>query len=330
MAVHAFQQFDDMGLVAVGHILHLFPEVRHGGIGIVTAHGPNSVGIRTCNEDVLGILKRQHTIVLQQHDRLCGDVVGCLTLLGRIQFDILFAVEISILVEQSCTEFLTKHILHGTLQRLRLYQSLIDGFLEMLIVGAERKVYVVAAIDGCRRLLHDILQVGQLVDGGIVAHHHAVKTDIIPQDILKDLTVSHALRTMHSMIARHDALAACQSDHCLVGQQDFFHHFLFFGIATTAIAEVVLRTGTHTLLQVALLQALHKGHAHRSRQITILAIRLLQTIERGDATHVDHRRKRQYTTHFSHGGTGLEGFQFCQFRVEGTGLAYLLRVDGRA
>ena len=111
-----------------------------------------------------------------------------------------------------------------------------------------------------------------MVDGRIIAHHHSVKAYIVAQDILQNLTIGHAIRTMNGMIARHDALAACQSDHSLVGQQYLFHQFLFFGITTTAIAEIVLRTGTYTLLQVTLLQTFHEGYTHHSRQIAILAV----------------------------------------------------------
>ena len=66
--IHAFQQFDDMGFVTIGYILHLLPEVRHSRIGIVAAHGPDSVGIRSGNEYVFGIFQRQYAIVLQQYD----------------------------------------------------------------------------------------------------------------------------------------------------------------------------------------------------------------------------------------------------------------------
>ena len=84
---------------------------------------------------------------------------------------------------------------------------------------------------------------------------------------------------MYGMIARHDALAARDTYHRLVGQQYFLHQFFFVGIATSAIAQIVLRAGTNAFLQVALLQTVHEGHAHYCRQVAVLAIRLLQTVE---------------------------------------------------
>ena len=81
------------------------------------------------------------------------------------------------------------------------------------------------------------------------------------------------------MVAGHHALAACQTDHRLVGQQDLFHQHLLVSIATAAVAEIVLRAGTHAFLQVALLQTLHEGHTHDGREIAVLTVRLLQTIE---------------------------------------------------
>ena len=261
----------------------------------------------------------------------------------RIELDILFAVEIGILVQQACTELLTEHVLHGTLQHLGLHQSLVDGLLQILVVGTVWEVHIITPIDCHCRLLHNssgsrLFTVHfslftfqrQLVYGSIVAHHYPVETHIIAQNILQYPTVRYTLRIMNGMIARHHHLAARQSDHRLVGQQYLFHQHLLFGITAAAIAQVVLRTGTHALLQVVLLQTLHKGHTHRCRQVAILAIRLFQTVERGDAAHVDHRREGQHTAHLTQGGTGLDGFLFCQFRIKRAGLTNLLRIDGRA
>ena len=64
------------------------------------------------------------------------------------------------------------------------------------------------------------------------------------------------------MIAWHDGYTARQTDHRLVGQQDLFHHLFLLCVATPAIAEVVLRTGTNAFLQVTLLQPLHEGRSH--------------------------------------------------------------------
>ena len=106
---------------------------------------------------------------------------------------------------------------------------------------------------------------------------------------VENLTVGHALRSVNGMIARHHTLTACLTDHRLVGQQDLLHQFLLVGITTATIAEVVLRTGADTFLQVTLLQTLHKGYAHGCRQIAVFAIGLFQTVEGGVTTHVDHR-----------------------------------------
>ena len=91
------------------------------------------------------------------------------------------------------------------------------------------------------------------------------------------------------MIARHQTAAVSQTNHGLVGHEDILHQFFFGSIATTTVAEIVLGTGTNTHREVALLETTHKGHTHGCREVGILAIRLLQAIETGIATHIDHR-----------------------------------------
>ena len=93
---------------------------------------------------------------------------------------------------------------------------------------------------------------------------------------------------MHIVIARHDGHTARCPDHRLVRQEDFFHEFFLLSIATSAIAEVVLCTGSDTRFQVALLQTFHEGHTHGGRQIGIFAIRLLQTVETRCTADIDH------------------------------------------
>ena len=234
--LHALQQRDDVGVV--GHVFLLLPEVRHGGVGVVTTHGPEGVGVRAGEEDVFRC-EGQDAVVLQQHHRLRSNVVGCLTLLGRVEGDLLAAIEVGVLVEQSGTELLAQHVLDGTLQHFGLHQSLVDGLLQVLVVGTEGEIDIVAAIDGCCCLVNDVLQIGNLVDGGVVAHHHTVETDIAAQDVHQDLAVGHTPRVVHVVIARHDDLAARQSDHGLVRQQNLLHQLFLVSITAAAIAEVV-------------------------------------------------------------------------------------------
>ena len=87
-------------------------------------------------------------------------------------------------------------------------------------------------------------------------------------------------------------------------------------------------TGTNPFLEVALLKTFDECHAHGSRKIAILAIRFFQTIETRCATHIHHRRKRQHSTHLTHGNTCLIGLQFRQFGIERTSLSDLLGIDG--
>ena len=196
-----------------------------------------------------------------------------------------------------------------------------------------REVDVAAGLDGHRSADNRLVLGAELVDGRIVAHHHTVEAEIATQDILQDLAIGHALDVLavsvfHRMIAGHHGTTACQADHRLVRQQDLFHQFLVFGIATTAIAQIVLRAGTHAFLQITLLQALHEGHTHHGRQVGILAIGLLQTVEARIAAYVDHRRQRQHATHLAHRGTRLQRLLLGQLRVERACLSYLLRIDG--
>ena len=223
---------------------------------------------------------------------------------------------------------MAKHILHSPLQRLWLDQSLVDGLLQVLIVGAVGEVHIIATIDGGRSLMHHIHLIRQLVNGRIVAHHHAVESHIASQDILEDLAVGHALDAMHRMVARHHHIAPRQPYHCLVGQQYLLHHLLLIGITATAIAEIVLGAGPYPLLQVSLLEASHKGSSHHRREVAILSVRLLQAVEAGCAANIHHRRECQHTAHFPHHSACLLRLQLCQLRVERTGLTYLLWIDG--
>ena len=93
---------------------------------------------------------------------------------------------------------------------------------------------------------------------------------------------------MHIMIAGHDSHTTRQSDHRLVRQEDLLHHLLLVGITAATIAQVMLRAGAHALLQVALLETIYKSRSHHGREVTVLTVRLFQTVETGRTTHIHH------------------------------------------
>ena len=134
---------------------------------------------------------------------------------------------------------MAQHILNGSLEDRWLYQSLIDGLLQILIVGTIGEVYIITAINGCSGLFYGCLQTWNLINGCIVTHHHPIETQIASQDIVQDFIVGHTFRSMHFMIARHHDFTARLTDHHLVGQQNLFHHLLLLRLTATAIAEVV-------------------------------------------------------------------------------------------
>ena len=146
-----------MRLVHLVHILLHLPEVRHGRITVVAAHGPHGVGIGSCKENLLIIFQRQDTVVLQENDGLRGNIVSRLALLGRIELNLLGGVQIRILVEQTSTVLIPEHVLHGTFQCLRLHQSFINGLLQILVVGTMWEIHITAPIDGSCRLLYRTL-----------------------------------------------------------------------------------------------------------------------------------------------------------------------------
>ena len=123
----------------------------------------------------------------------------------------------------------------------------------MLVVGTIGKVDIVTGIDGSRRFLCRGIESGYLIDGSIVAHHHAVEAEIAPQNVGEYLVIGHAVSTMDSMIAGHEGFAVCQAYHRLMRQEYLFHQLFLLGIASTAITEVVLRAGTDTFVQSAML-----------------------------------------------------------------------------
>ena len=172
--LHAVQQLDDARLSR--GIVHLLPEVGHSRIGIVATHSPDTVGIRTSQEDVDLITPQgQNAFVFEKDDRLGSNVVSRLARLARIGFNGVCTVQIGIIVEKSGTELVSQHILDSTFEGLRFYQSLVEGFLQVLIVDTHGEVHIITAINGCCSFFDRSLQVGQLVDGRIVADHHTVK-----------------------------------------------------------------------------------------------------------------------------------------------------------
>ena len=146
-----------MRLVHLIHILQHLPEVRHGRVTVVAAHGPHGVGIGSCKENLLIIFQRQDTVVLQENDGLRGDIVSRLALLGRIELNLLGGVQIRILIEQTSTVLIPEHVLHGTFQCLRLHQSFINGLLQIFVVGTMWEIHIAAPIDGSCRLLYRAL-----------------------------------------------------------------------------------------------------------------------------------------------------------------------------
>ena len=81
------------------------------------------------------------------------------------------------------------------------------------------------------------------------------------------------------MVSGHDNLASGQADHCLVGHKYLLHQLFLRGIASASVTQIVLGAGSYALLEVILLQAFYKGYAHCGRQVCVLTIRLLQTVE---------------------------------------------------
>ena len=118
-----------MRMVEVG--FYLLPEIGHRGKRIVTTHGPHGIGIRTSEQNAKRVtLQGQQTaVVLQQNYRLRRYIIGCLALFRGIEFDVALGIEIRLLVKQTSTILITQHVFHGTLQHLRLNQSLVDSLL---------------------------------------------------------------------------------------------------------------------------------------------------------------------------------------------------------
>ncbi len=127
------------------------------------------------------------------------------------------------------------------------------------------EVDIVSGVDCRSSLLGTGFKTGNLVDSRVVAHHHAVKSEVVAQNVLKDLAVGHAVGAFIGMVTRHQRLAAFKSYHSFVGQENLLHQLLLIGITASAVAEVVLGACTHALFEVALLQTPYKSGAHYGR-----------------------------------------------------------------
>ena len=165
-----------------------------------------------------------------------------------------------------------EYVLHRAFKSLWLYKTFLHSLRQKGVAGTMREIHVVAGIDSGSSTVHIILHVRNLVDSGIVAYNNAVKAYIATKNIGKDFRISHAVYAMHGVIAWHHHTVFCKAYHGFVRQEDFFHHLFLFCLTTSAIAEVVLRTGTHAFLQTSFLQALDEGCAENCGEIGILAV----------------------------------------------------------
>ena len=102
-------------------------------------------------------------VILQQHDGLCSNLVCCLALLGGVEHNRFVTIQVGVLIEESGTELIAQHILHCTLESFGTHQTLIECFLQKLVVVAMREIHIVAGIDGIGCFLLDIVR-KELVD----------------------------------------------------------------------------------------------------------------------------------------------------------------------
>ena len=159
--------------------------------------------------------------------------------------------EVGILIEESYAGFIGKYTFHGFLEICLADQSLIDGFLQVRIRCSLREIHVVTCIYSCCCPLHITVESRYLFDGGIVAHHHAVKAEVSTENAIDNLFVANAVGAMDGMITRHHHLAATFADHRLVGQENLFHKFFLFSVASATIAQKMLAASAYALAKTA-------------------------------------------------------------------------------
>ena len=153
---------------------------------------------------------------------------------------------------------MAEHILHGAFQHLKLHFPLLKSLWQRLVVGSTREVHVATTIDCRCRFVHGLSNTRQLVDSSVITHYHAVETKIATQDIIEYFTVGNtvdgvAITVRHCMVARHDNSTTSQTNHRFVREKNLFHQLFLFGIATTSITQIVLRTGSNAFFQTTLL-----------------------------------------------------------------------------
>ena len=139
-----------------------------------------SLRVWRCNE------RQEVAVVLQQDNGLRGNLVGCLALFRRVEFDVTLGIKVRLAVEEAATELVAQDVLDGTFKSLGLDQSLVDGILQILVIGTCREVNIATTIDSSSSLLNGsglftfnfsfFTCQRQLVDGRIVADHHTVET----------------------------------------------------------------------------------------------------------------------------------------------------------
>ena len=99
----------------------------------------------------------------------------------------LSTIKIRILIEEPGTELMPQDVLYSTLECLRGNKSLIDSFLQILIIRSGREIHIISCIDSRSSLLHRGFKSRNLIDRGIVAHNHSVEAYIITENILEDV-----------------------------------------------------------------------------------------------------------------------------------------------
>ncbi len=142
--------------------------------------------------------------------------------------------------------------------------------------------------------------VGQEADGEVVRHHHTVEPQLVTEQVVEDRPAPRAREAVDRRVGVHDRGQARVADGGGEGLRVDLAKLawaeLYGGMVLPAlrhgVPEEVLARADDPLAQVLGLQASDVGRAHASRQVRVLAVRLLHPPPAGIPGDVEDGRQR--------------------------------------
>jgi len=314
-------------------------------IGVIADEVAHRVRIRANDRDRPDRLvqRQQITLVLEQHDRLAGDLPGERALRGRVKDQRRVVRRDIRVLEQAQLELDAQHAAHALVEQRLAHGSALDRLLQRRAVtvragqlqvdpGFERQL---------RRLLlvaRDVVIFGELVHREIIRDDQALESERLAQHAGQQRPMRPAWNAIQLVIAVHDRgqpgdldrhLERKDVDLAQLARGDVRGRPVHAAFAH-AIADEVFTGRQYAFRPALALQAAHVGCAHLCDQVRVFAERLLNAAPARVTRDIEHRRQRVMPTDRPHLGANHPGHLLDERGVPGARHADRLREARRA